>query len=85
MGHISVLRALFFWGIGAFLVMIGFAGIISGAATTGMWLILGGFALVIINKVVFRAKKVQLEIDSDEAIKRLEKEVERLEKARKAE
>lgn len=85
MGHISVLRAMFFWGVGALLIILGFAGILSGAVTTGMGLILGGFALMIINKIVFRARKTQLEIDSDEAVKRLEKKVERLEKAKESE
>ena len=84
MGHISVLRAMFFWGIGSFLIIMGFAGLLSGAASTGLLMMLLGFAIVIINKVVFRARKVQLEIDSDEAIKRLEKKVELLEKAKEA-
>lgn len=76
MGHISVLRAMFFWGVGVLMVLIGFAGIFAGEASTGLLFLLGGFGLLAINKIVFKARKVQLEIDSAEAIKRLERKVE---------
>lgn len=83
MGHISVLRAMFVWGIGCLLILGGFAGLASGTttgATNGVVALIGGFLLITINKLVFKARKTQLEIDSAEAIKRLEKKVEELEK-----
>ena len=83
MGHISVLRAMLVWGIGCLMILLGLVGLASGtdtAVTNGMLLFIGGFALIVINKVVFRARKVQLEVDADETIKRLEKRVEDLEK-----
>ena len=73
MGHLSVLRAMFFWGIGALMVLLGLAGMIAGSVGMGLLLFIGGFALLAINKLVFKVRKTQLEIDSDEAIKRLEK------------
>ena len=73
MGHLSVLRAMFFWGIGALMVLMGLAGMIAGSVGTGLLLFIGGFALMAINKIVFKVRKTQLEIDSAEAIKRLEK------------
>ena len=82
MGHISVLRAMFFWGVGALLVILGLAGMVAGQVTTGLGLFIGGFALMITNKIVFRARKVQLEIDSDEAIKRRIEKAERLEESK---
>ena len=82
MGHISVLRALFVWGIGCLMILLGLGGMGSRTetgVTNGMLLFIGGFALILINKVVFRARKTQLEIDADETIKRLEKRAEKLE------
>ena len=73
MGHLSVLRAMIFWGLGALLVLIGLAGMIAGSVGTGLLLFIGGFVLLAINKLVFKARRVQREIDANEAIKRLEK------------
>lgn len=79
MGHISVLRSMFVWGIGCLMILAGLAGIASGTET-GLLLFFGGFGLIIINKIVFRARKTQLEINADETITRLEKRIETLEK-----
>ena len=79
MGHLSVLRAMAVWGIGALMVLLGLAGMIAGSVGTGLLLFIGGFALLAINKLVFKVRKTQLEIDSDEAIKRLEKRKKELE------
>ena len=73
MGHLSVLRAMFFWGIGVLMVLMGLAGMVAGSVSTGFLLFIGGFVLMAINKIVFKVRKTQLEIDSAEAIKRLEK------------
>jgi len=93
MGHISVLRSMAIWAIGTILS-------IAGAAITGwqlmqtrssiwflygVFLFLAGLVVVVLNQVAFKVRKTQLEIDSDEAIKRLEKKVERLEKSRESE
>ena len=82
MGHISVLRAIFFWGVGCLMILVGFAAMASGteAAANGLILVGGGFALIIVNKFVFRVRKTQLDIDAAESIKRLEKQVEDLKK-----
>ena len=73
MGHLSVLRALAVWSIGALMVLLGLAGMIAGSVGMGLLLFIGGFALLAINKLVFKARRVQREIDANEAIKRLEK------------
>lgn len=73
MGHLSVLRAMVVWAVGALMVLIGLASMVAGSVGTGLLLFIGGFALLAINKLVFKVRKTQLEIDSDEAIKRLEK------------
>ena len=73
MGHLSVLRAIVVWAVGALMVLIGLAGMIAGSVGTGLLLFIGGFALLAINKLVFKARRVQREIDANEAIKRLEK------------
>lgn len=85
MGHLSVLRAMFFWGIGALMVIMGLAGMIVGSVGTGLLLFIGGFALMAINKIVFKARRVQREIDANETIKRLERKVEYLEKKKESE
>ena len=73
MGHLSVLRAMLIWTVGALMVLLGLAGMIAGSVGTGLLLFIGGFALLAINKLVFKARRVQREIDANEAIKRLEK------------
>ena len=70
---------MFVWGIGCLMILAGLAGIASGTET-GLLLFFGGFGLIIINKIVFRARKTQLEINADETITRLEKRIETLEK-----
>lgn len=84
MGHLSVLRAMFFWGIGALMVIMGLAGMIVGSVGTGLLLFIGGFVLMAINKIVFKARRVQREIDANETIKRLERKVEYLEKKKES-
>lgn len=81
------------WGIGTLIAIVG--AVIIGQQLIqprpsisfiyGLLLLLSGLAVVIINQVVFKVRKTQLEIDSDEAIKRLENKVERLEKAKESE
>lgn len=81
------------WGIGTTMAIIG--AVIIGQQLMqpspsisfiyGLLLVLSGLAVVTINQVVFKVRKTQLEIDSDEVIKRLEKKVERLEKAKESE
>ena len=93
MGHISVLRAMAVWGIGTLMAVVG--AVITGWQLMqtrpsiyliyGLVLFLSGMVVVVINQVVFKVRKTQLEIDSDEAIKRMEKKAERLEKARESE
>lgn len=64
---------MFFWGVGALMVLIGLAGMVSGTTngmSFGLVMFIGGFALVGINKLVFKVRKVQREIDADEVIKR---------------
>ena len=61
------------WGIGVLMILMGLAGMIAGSTSTGVLLFIGGFVLLAINKIVFKVRKTQLEIDSAEAIKRLEK------------
>jgi len=87
MGHISVLRAMAVWGIGTIMSIAG-AAIIGWQMMQrspsiwvlyGVFFFLAGLIVVIINQVVFKVRKTQLEIDSDEAIKRLESKVEKLE------
>ena len=73
MGHLSVLRAMLIWAVGALMVLLGLAGMVSGSVGTGLLLFIGGFALLAINKLAFKARRVQREIDANEAIKRLEK------------
>lgn len=84
MGHLSVLRAMFFWGIGVLLVLLGLAGMVAGSAGTGLLLFIGGFALMAINKIVFKARRVQREIDANETIKPLERKVEYLERKKES-
>ena len=76
MGHLSVLRAMIFWGLGALMVLFGLAGMVSGSVGMGLLLFIAGFVLLAINKLVFKARRVQREIDANEAIKRLEKKKE---------
>ena len=93
MGHISVLRAMIGWGIGTLIAIVGAVIIGQQLMQTrpsisfiyGLLLVLSGLAVVIINQVVFKVRKTQLEIDSDETIKRLEKKIERLERAKESE
>lgn len=84
MGHLSVLRAMFFWGIGVLLVLAGLAGMVAGSVGTGLLLFIGGFALMAINKIVFKARRIQREVDANETIKRLERKVEYLEKKKES-
>lgn len=67
------------------MVLIGLAGMFAGEVSTGLIFFIGGFSLLAINKIVFKARKVQLEIDSAEAIKRLETKVENLERIKEPE
>lgn len=68
MGHISVFRAILVWGFSVFLIMGGIAYAVNdpekGLTMAGL-----GFLIMILNKMVFRVRKVQLEIDADEKIK----------------
>lgn len=58
---------------------------VTGSIGTSLLVFIGGFALLAINKIVFKARKTQLEIDSAEVIKRLERKMEKLEKAKESE
>lgn len=75
---------MFFRGIGVPLVLMGLAGMAAGSVSTGLLLFIGGFALMAINKLVFKARRVQREIDANEAVKRLERRVEYLEKKKES-
>ena len=77
MGHISVYRRMLVWGIGTLVCLVGAVKLallnFSNEGITNVLLylslFLGGLVAIIINETVFGLRKIQLEIDSDEAIK----------------
>jgi len=79
MGHISVYRRMLVWGICTSIAIIGAAKtalVLFGFSHEAMVnyllylsLLVGGFAVIVINETVFSVRKTQLEIDRDETIK----------------
>ena len=75
MGHLSVYQRMFVWGIGTLMVIVGAVKIFlalgyhTGANIIDVLLFLGGWAIVIVNEIIFWLRRTQLEIDRDETIK----------------
>ena len=79
MGHISVYRRMLVWGICTAMAIIGAAKtalVLFGFSHEAMVnyllylsLLVGGFAIIVINETVFSVRKTQLEIDRDKTIK----------------
>jgi len=66
--HISVVKAVAIWIVAVVMILFGFVGMFSGLPT-GFGLLLCGFVLAGINKLVFRVRTKQLQIDTREGIR----------------
>jgi len=66
--HISVATAMFIWLIAVILILIGFVSLFAGSVA-GLGLIVFGFIIAGLNKLIFKVRTKQLEIDSREAIR----------------
>jgi hypothetical protein len=71
MEHLSVYRRMLIWGLGTCMAIIAAAdfGIMHAMGILDPILFIGGWAIIIVNEVVFWLRKTQLEIDRDETIK----------------
>jgi hypothetical protein len=70
-GHVNVYRRMLVWVIGT-LMIVAAAGdflTVHGMLFFDPFLFIGGWLVVIVNEVVFGARKELLEVDRDEAIK----------------
>ena len=72
--HISAGKAMLFWGISILLIIIGFFTAISytnriSNFPTGFGIMIFGIILAVVNKLVFKTRTKQLEIDTREVIR----------------
>lgn len=71
MGHINVYRRMLVWAIGTLMIIAGAGDALTVHAMLFIdpFLFIGGWVVIIINEIVFGARKEQLEVDRDETIK----------------
>ena len=69
LGHISVVRSMLVWLVSAVFILVGFVSLSGGSGSTGLGLIVVGLVVGVLNKLVFRVRSKQVEIDAHEAVR----------------